>query len=157
MPKHSFKKLSLLVIAIIFVLSFASSCAFSPKQQESLVESESERTVSSESIDNQPSFQWPSDNAFVENITPFSGGKIVDIEPKVNSVLITIVSVEESAFKLYVNTLKQLGFTEVIFENDLTYSAVKPDSTNGKREGITVSYNKDNSKMTIDASVEIEG
>ena len=154
MPNKKLKKLSMW-LAIIFILSISSSCEF-PQNQESVVESQTD--TSSEdtmSIDNQPSYQWPSDNAFVESITPFSGGKIVDIAPNVNSVVITIALVEESAFKLYINTLKQLGFTEVIFENELTYSALKEGSDNGKKEGITVSYTRDSSTMTIDSSIEI--
>ena len=155
MPKNCLKKLSLImsVFIIIFVIS---SCDF-PQKLESTPESQNESIESTVSVGNLPSYQWPSDNAFVENITPFSGGKIIGITPNVNSVLITIALVEESAFKLYVNALKQLGFTEVVFENELTYSATKQNSSSGKREGVTVNYNKNTSTMTIDSSIEIIG
>ncbi|MDD2269539.1 MAG: hypothetical protein PHY15_08390 [Eubacteriales bacterium] len=147
-------KFSLLLLILILCFSLVS-CDFGGNQNESSIAPAESSDVSSEvSTDTRPALEWPSDNAFVANLIPFTGGKIVDVTPKATSVVITIVEVEESAFGLYINTLKQLSYTDVIFENETTYSAFKTDSPSSKSEGVTISYNRSTSTMTIDSSVE---
>ena len=145
------------LLSILLILSlFLGSCEFGNPASESSADTASvkEDVSSVTSTDARPTLQWPSDNAFVANLTPFTGGKIIEVTPKATSVIITIVNVEESAFELYKNTLKQLSYTDVIFENETTYSAIKTDSPATKREGVTISYDKSTSTMKIDSSIE---
>ena len=143
------------IIFIVLLLSLAG-CEFNnqnnPSSLESLDTSINSDTVSVASEDPRPALQWPIDNEIVSILPNFNGGKIVEITPSENSVLLTITNVEHSAFGLYVTALKEFSFTEVIFENDNLYSANKLNSE--KNEGVTVRYYDETSTMTIDVSIK---
>lgn len=149
----------IVLLSVILLLCFClGACEFAGSVSEGSVDDVSVKddTSSVTSVDTRPALQWPSDNAFTANLTPFTGGKIVEVTPKATSIVITIVEVEQGAFELYKNTLKQLSFTDVIFENETTYSAFKTDSPASKREGVTINYDKTTSTMKIDSSIETD-
>ncbi|HBL84900.1 MAG: hypothetical protein A2Y17_06680 [Clostridiales bacterium GWF2_38_85] len=147
------KKIITVVLLATLLFNFLG-CEFSRNESSSPNSDTStiSEIVSEISENTQPALQWPTDNEFVSILPPFNGGKIVEINQKTNSVLITIVNVERAAFEMYVTALKGYSFTDVAFENEDLYSAVKPDSE--KEEGVTVRYYNDTSTMTIDVSIK---
>ncbi|HPE95704.1 MAG TPA: hypothetical protein PLT66_06545 [Bacillota bacterium] len=142
--KHTVKVLFITAVVLLAVL--LSSCEMFSGTVSTASQPQQESEQSSAS-----SLSWPSDNELLAGVPAFSVGTVTKIEYQNGELDITVTGVSLEQFGMYVSSLKSNGFTDIVYESEILFSAFKKESEVSLL-GMTVVFSPDKNTILFDVS-----